>query len=76
MARCPLSQLVNRFKVLANPARLRILALLRQGELCVCQIVHILGAANSTISEHLQTLRQDAKLPGIPEEMNPTREVT
>lgn len=58
MARCALSQLTDHLKVLANPMRLRILALLRHGELCVCQIVSILGIANSTVSEHLQTLRQ------------------
>jgi arsenate reductase/ArsR family transcriptional regulator len=43
---------------LANPARLRILALLREGDLCVCQIRTILGLAPSTVSVHLAILRR------------------
>lgn len=58
MKKCDLTQTADRFKVLANPVRLRILALLRREELCVCQIVSTLGTANSTVSEHLQALRQ------------------
>jgi DNA-binding transcriptional ArsR family regulator len=45
-------------KALAHPARLRILAMLRGGELCVCQITAVLGAATSTVSAHLAELRR------------------
>ena len=45
-------------KALGHPARLRILALLRRGELCVCQVTEVLGLAPSTISEHLSLLRR------------------
>jgi ArsR family transcriptional regulator len=43
---------------LAHPARLRILALLREGDLYVCQIRSILGLAPSTVSVHLAILRR------------------
>ncbi len=46
---------VNR--ALAHPARLRALAMLRTGELCVCQITEVLGLAPSTVSAHLRELR-------------------
>jgi ArsR family transcriptional regulator, arsenate/arsenite/antimonite-responsive transcriptional repressor len=49
---------VDAVKALGHPARLRILCLLRQGELCVCQITEVLGFAPSTVSEHLAILRR------------------
>ncbi|MBI4913469.1 MAG: winged helix-turn-helix transcriptional regulator [Acidobacteria bacterium] len=49
---------VDRLKALAHPARLRILALLREEELCVCQVREVLGMATSTVSEHLAGLRR------------------
>jgi len=53
-----LEPLVDLLKTLGHPARLRILALLREGELCVCQINAVLGVATSTVSEHLTELRR------------------
>jgi len=44
-------------RALAHPARLRILAMLARGELCVCQITEVLGLAPSTVSAHLRELR-------------------
>lgn len=49
---------VDGLKALAHPARLRILMLLREGELCVCQLMEVLGLAASTVSEHLSLLRR------------------
>jgi len=43
-------------KALADLQRLRILMMLRPGELCVCQIVEVLGLAPSTVSKHLSVL--------------------
>lgn len=43
---------------LADQSRVRILFSLRDGELCVCQIVELLQLATSTISKHLSILRQ------------------
>ena len=50
--------LVDLLKALAHPARRRVLALLRGGELCVCQITESLGVPTSTVSEHLTELRR------------------
>ncbi len=49
---------VDGLKALAHPVRLRILSLLKGGELCVCQVTEVLGLAPSTISEHLSLLRR------------------
>jgi DNA-binding transcriptional ArsR family regulator len=45
-------------RALGHPARLRAVAMLRSGELCVCQITEVLGLAPSTVSAHLKELRQ------------------
>lgn len=50
--------LVDRFKALSHPMRLRLLALLKDGELCVCQMMEIVDLAASTTSEHLSELRR------------------
>lgn len=47
-------------KALADGSRLRILMALTGGELCVCQIVEMLQLAPSTVSKHMQILRQAA----------------
>src|SRR5690606_11828523 len=46
------------FKGFADPTRLRILNLLAAGELCVCDIVELLGVAQPTVSRHLAYLRR------------------
>jgi ArsR family transcriptional regulator, arsenate/arsenite/antimonite-responsive transcriptional repressor len=43
-------------KALSDIQRVRILMLLRTGELCVCQIIAVLGLAPSTVSKHLSLL--------------------
>ena len=45
-------------KALADANRTRILMFLRGGELCVCQIMEMLGLAPSTVSKHLTILHQ------------------
>jgi len=62
MSNKSISPLVDLLKTLAHPVRLRILALLREGELCVCQITEILGIPTSTASEHLTELRRGGLL--------------
>lgn len=49
--------LVDAVKALAHPGRLRILAMLQQGDLCVCQMTAVLELAASTVSAHLASLR-------------------
>ena len=45
-------------KALADENRTRIVMFLRGGELCVCQIMEMLGLAPSTVSKHLNVLHQ------------------
>jgi len=45
-------------KALADEPRVRVLLALRRGELCVCQIVELLGLATSTVSKHMSILKQ------------------
>lgn len=45
-------------KALADPQRVRLLVALRHGELCVCQLIELLGLAGSTVSKHLAILHQ------------------
>jgi ArsR family transcriptional regulator len=45
------------FKALGDPTRLRILALLSHGELCVCHIEKALSLPQPTASRHLGTLK-------------------
>ncbi|NQV42387.1 MAG: winged helix-turn-helix transcriptional regulator [Candidatus Marinimicrobia bacterium] len=51
----------NVYKALSDTNRLRILMMLKEKSLCVCEIVDILALANSTVSKHLSVLR-NAKL--------------
>lgn len=45
------------FKALSDETRLRILALLSDGELCVCDLMAALELPQSTVSRHLAYLR-------------------
>ena len=46
------------FKALSDETRLRILALLKEGELCVCDIAETLKMTQPNISFHLGMLRE------------------
>ena len=48
---------VQIFRALGDENRLRILSLLRHGELCVCDIMEVLKLPQSTASRHLAYLR-------------------
>ncbi|MEW6442373.1 MAG: metalloregulator ArsR/SmtB family transcription factor [bacterium] len=45
-------------KALADENRVRLLLALQERELCVCQMVELLGLAPSTVSKHLAILKQ------------------
>jgi DNA-binding transcriptional ArsR family regulator len=45
-------------KALGDPNRVRALLALIQEELCVCQVVELLGLAPSTVSKHMAILKQ------------------
>lgn len=49
------------FTAMADETRLRILNLLGEGELCVCDLMKVLGEPQSKVSRHLAYLRR-AKL--------------
>ena len=49
---------LNITKALADESRVRVLMFLRGGELCVCQIIEMLGLAPSTVSKHMAILVQ------------------
>jgi ArsR family transcriptional regulator len=53
-----LERTVRVHKALAHPARMRIIAMLRGGALCACQITAVLDLAPSTVSAHLAELRR------------------
>lgn len=44
-------------KAVADPTRVRILKILEEGELCVCQVIAVIALGQSTISKHLFLLR-------------------
>ena len=43
-------------KALSDPNRVRTLMFLQGGELCLCQIIKMLGLAPSTVSKHMAVL--------------------
>jgi ArsR family transcriptional regulator len=49
------------FKVLGDPARLRLLSMISAypgGEACVCELIEPLGLSQPTVSHHLKVLHQ------------------
>lgn len=53
-----LEETSNFFKGLADETRLKIISLLWLEDMCMCEIVAGLGAANSTINHHLKILEK------------------
>jgi ArsR family transcriptional regulator, arsenate/arsenite/antimonite-responsive transcriptional repressor len=49
------------FKALSDPNRIRIVKMLEERELCVCEVREVLDLSSSTVSKHLSILR-DADL--------------
>lgn len=54
-----LEQVAARFKVLAEPMRLRLLQALRPGEQTVSALVKVMGASQANLSKHLAVLHRD-----------------
>jgi DNA-binding transcriptional ArsR family regulator len=54
----PLGRTAGILKAISHPARLRVLAMLRSGGLCVCQVAAAMGSPVSTVSEHLGELKR------------------
>ena len=52
-------------KALGHPARLKILKYLKEENRCICgQIVEILPLAQSTVSQHLKSLKESGLIKG------------
>lgn len=49
--------IANIFKALSSPTRVQILKLLKNGPLCVCEIIEALGTEQSNTSQHLNILK-------------------
>ena len=53
-----LKTISKKLKALAHPTRLKLLSLLREKSLCVCELTHALELAQPTVSRHLQQLEE------------------
>ncbi len=56
-----MEKVVRIFKALGDKSRLRIVKMLQQRPLCVCEITAVLELATSTVSKHLSLLK-DAEI--------------
>src|SRR5829696_7164552 len=54
----PVRDVAGLFAQLADPTRLRLLAALAPGELCVCDLAAATGINRTTVSHQLRTLRE------------------
>lgn len=52
------AEVAQRFRVLAEPARLGILAALRQGEMSVSELVDATDLSQANVSKHLRLLHE------------------
>lgn len=52
-----LSKTAEFFKVVGDPTRIRILAALSEGEMCVCCLCDLLGMTQSAVSHQLSVLK-------------------
>ncbi len=53
-----MKDVVKIFKALSDQTRLRITLLLRRRELCVCELMFILGMEQSRVSHHMRILKE------------------
>ncbi len=49
---------ISGFHALSEPLRLQVIELLRERELCVCELCEYLGVAQSKLSFHLKILKE------------------
>jgi ArsR family transcriptional regulator, arsenate/arsenite/antimonite-responsive transcriptional repressor len=59
-----MEQLVQMYKALSEDMRLRIMMLLIQGELCVCDLMTIFEQPQSKVSRHLAYLKHSGLIQG------------
>ncbi len=49
--------IVNIFKALADPTRLKILECIKNGEKCICEIIPYTGKSQPNVSQHLKVMK-------------------
>jgi len=52
------NELIGITKALSDRTRVRALMSVQDGELCLCQIIQLLGLSPSTVSKHMNVLQQ------------------
>lgn len=52
------SRIAERLKALSDPTRLKILHTLEEGELCVSDVLAVVGGSQANVSKHLALLRR------------------
>lgn len=52
-----IQEMAEAFKLLADKTRLSIIALLKEQDLCVCDITEIMGMSQPNASQHLRKLK-------------------
>ncbi|MBF2067839.1 MAG: winged helix-turn-helix transcriptional regulator [Calothrix sp. C42_A2020_038] len=52
------NSIIAGFHALSDPLRVNVLELLRQKELCVCDLCDVLGVTQSKLSFHLKSLKE------------------
>ena len=62
-----MKDIVRIFKTLSDPTRLRIMMLLLQRELCVCELMFILKQEQSRVSHNLRILRDSGLVEDVRE---------
>jgi len=63
-------KLASLLKLVAEPSRLKILCILRQGEHCVCEVEDHVGLSQSLLSHHLADLREAGLILGKKKGLN------
>ena len=53
-----IEKIIKLLKILGDDSRIKILCMLREKELCVCELEEILKLSQSLISHHLKDLRE------------------
>lgn len=49
--------IANFFKAISDPARVKMIYALAGGELCVCELMEIMGMQQTVVSHHLKVLK-------------------
>ena len=52
-----MKELVKVFKAVADPNRIRILKMLQQKKMCVCELAAVLGITQPSVSRHLSMMK-------------------